>query len=34
MEWEIINFDDISIENRGRYLSWCFYGKVEELLKE
>ena len=34
MEWEIVNFDDISIENRGRYLSWCFYGKVEELLKE
>lgn len=32
MEWDINNFDDISIANRGRYLAMCFYDKIEELL--
>lgn len=32
MEWDIDNFDDISIANRGRYLAMCFYDKIEELL--
>lgn len=33
MEWDINNFNANSIENRGRYLAWCFYNKILELLK-
>ncbi|MEW4355121.1 DUF262 domain-containing protein [Streptococcus pneumoniae] len=34
MEWKVDNFDDMSIENRGRYLAICFHEKIKKLLDE